>query len=76
MMNVLGKLAIIACNVSVSYFIISTHAKYEYVYLNLSSIFDPIYLIFIESIIVAQIFMSMYTTMGSCMLHCLFQDVS
>jgi hypothetical protein len=76
MMNMLGKFAIIALNMSMSYWLISSQAKYKDTYLNLNSVFDPIYLMFVESLIISQLFMGMYTTMSACMLHCLFQDIA
>ena len=63
-------------NVLIAYIIITTATKYQFVFLNIGSSLSPIYVVFWESIIVSQIFMNMYTTMGQCLLHCLFQDVA
>lgn len=54
-MNTAGKASICFLNVAIAYLLIILVDNYKLIYLNLNSSLSPLYIVFIESTIIAQI---------------------
>ena len=66
------KLAISGINTFIAYLLIIVTGVAK---LQLNSYFSPVYVVFIGSGLLVQLLMGTYTTMTSCLLHCLLADV-
>mmetsp|Transcript_20795 Transcript_20795/g.14907 ORF Transcript_20795/g.14907 Transcript_20795/m.14907 type:complete len:125 (+) Transcript_20795:1561-1935(+) len=68
----LGKLTISVANTIIGYLLIDQINEYKD---EINSPIGPMIVIFFISYFVATMFMSIYTTTSTCILHCLYADV-
>jgi hypothetical protein len=70
--NLLGRLSVSIVNVIVGFFVLqygtNLHGK-------ISSPVGPLAVVFLISFVISSLFMQMYSTTSTCLLHCLFADV-
>ena len=71
--NLIGKLTVCVANVVVAYILLDLGDTK--LVSNINSPVGPLVVVFIISYTIAQIFMGMYTTCATCLLHCLFADI-
>ena len=70
--NLLGKLTVCILNTTIAYLMIDYLPE---IHGEVNSPIGPMAIVFVISFIISHLFMSMYTTTATCMLHCLFADV-
>ena len=70
--NILGKLTVCVGNVTVAYCILKFWPE---IYEEVNSPIGPLIIVFIFTYVIATLFMGMYTTTATALLHCLFADV-
>ena len=70
--NLLGKLSVCIVNVIVGWVALQ---KLPQLHGKISSPVGPLAVVFLISFLISTLFMSMYTTTATCILHCLFADV-
>lgn len=70
--NMIGKGAVAIVNV-VAGFLILQYAPQ--LHGGISSPVGPLFVVFLMSVLICSLFMSMYSTTSVCLLHCLFADV-
>jgi len=70
--NLLGKLTVCVLNCTACYFMI---VYWPEVYDRIQSPIGPLVVVFAISYCIATLFMTIYTTTATCMLHCLFADI-
>lgn len=71
--NLIGKLLVCILNMIIAYIILDMGntglAK------DINSPVGPLIVVFVITYVIAQLFMGMYTTCATCLLHCLFADI-
>ena len=71
--NLIGKLTVCVLNMLIAWVILdmgdTSLAK------DVNSPIGPLCIVFVLTYVIAQIFMGMYTTCATCLLHCLFADI-
>ena len=71
--NLIGKLTVCVLNMIIAWMILDLGdtelAK------DINSPIGPLIIVFILTYMIAQLFMGMYTTCATCLLHCLFADI-
>ena len=70
--NFLGKLSVCVGNVVVGYCILKFWPE---IYNEINSPIGPLAIVFLFTFVVTTLFMGMYTTTATALLHCLFADV-
>ena len=70
--NILGKLTVCVGNVTVAYCIMKFWPE---IYDEVNSPIGPLAIVFIFTYVISTLFMGMYTTTATALLHCLFADV-
>jgi hypothetical protein len=70
--NIVGKLFVSICNVFLCYLAL---IEFPEISGELNSPVGPLIVVFLISYCIAYIFMGMYTTTATCLLHCLFADI-
>ena len=70
--NFLGKLTVSVVNVIIAYCILKFWPE---IYDEINSPIGPLLVVFAFTFVIATLFMSMYTTTATALLHCLFADV-
>ena len=70
--NFLGKLTVSVCNCIGAYCALT---YYPEMYARVNSPIGPMFIVFAITYTISHLFMSMYTTTATCVLHCLFADV-
>ena len=69
--NFLGKITVTIANCFVAFLIIDTWSELK----EINSPLGPIAVVFIISFCMSSLFLGMYTTCATCLLHCLFADI-
>lgn len=71
--NLIGKLLVCILNMIIAYILLDLgDNKFMK---DINSPIGPLVVVFIISYVIANIFMGMYTTCATCVLHCLFADI-
>jgi hypothetical protein len=70
--NLLGKLMISVINAGIAYGLIY---YFKQLHIKINSPIGPLLIVFLMTYAIAFLFMSLYTTTATCILHCLYADV-
>jgi len=71
--NLIGKLTVCVLNVLIAYLILDMGDSE--IVSGVNSPIGPLVVVFILTYVISQLFMGMYTTCATCLLHCLFADI-